>query len=430
MTIAESLTKLSTDIEAAYTAIGNKGGTVPSEKNTDNLATAIGTITGGGVRPPLPEYPYPIDEMQLVESEYGTIAYLRDDTVHYYTATSQMTLTLGTPITASTYNIVTLDDGFIVTNNILLAIRIGSSITTLGHGFLAQCPLLQAVYFSSDSSLTTVSDYVFYADSQLNCPLDIPEGVGSIGSYFLRGCTSFNQPVTLPTTLSSLGVNFMDSLSQFNQPVQLPAQITTIPDYFMRACRSFNQPISFSDRLTTIGLGFLNTCISFNSPVRLPETLKTIANGNGDAQGFLGGCTSFNQPIQLPASLTTIPGYFLAGCSNFNSPIEMRGSITAIGVRMLGACSSFTQPLRIPGTVRSVGTYFMHDCRNFVGPLTLETDAHPTDNYSLGTTLITAPAYATGVTLEGPYAQVWKDALPDRTASPYRKLLLAEEPTE
>lgn len=45
MSIATKLTKLETDITSAYTAVSNKGGTVPAHKNTENLADAITSIT-------------------------------------------------------------------------------------------------------------------------------------------------------------------------------------------------------------------------------------------------------------------------------------------------------------------------------------------------------------------------------------------------
>lgn len=47
MAIADKLTKLSTDISNAYDEIENKGGTIPANKNTDNLASAIGSISTG-----------------------------------------------------------------------------------------------------------------------------------------------------------------------------------------------------------------------------------------------------------------------------------------------------------------------------------------------------------------------------------------------
>ena len=46
MSIATNLQKLETDITNAYSMINTKGGTIPSNKNTNNLATAINSISG------------------------------------------------------------------------------------------------------------------------------------------------------------------------------------------------------------------------------------------------------------------------------------------------------------------------------------------------------------------------------------------------
>ena len=51
MSIATKLTKLETDITNAYSAINTKSGTIPQNKNTENLATAINSIPSGGVTP-------------------------------------------------------------------------------------------------------------------------------------------------------------------------------------------------------------------------------------------------------------------------------------------------------------------------------------------------------------------------------------------
>lgn len=48
MSIANKLTKLETDITNAYTAIDTKGGTIPTDKNTENLSDAISSIQTGG----------------------------------------------------------------------------------------------------------------------------------------------------------------------------------------------------------------------------------------------------------------------------------------------------------------------------------------------------------------------------------------------
>ena len=44
MSVATTLQQLATDLQNAYTAVSNKGGTVPTNKNSNNLATAISSI--------------------------------------------------------------------------------------------------------------------------------------------------------------------------------------------------------------------------------------------------------------------------------------------------------------------------------------------------------------------------------------------------
>ena len=48
MAISTELTKLNTNILNAYTKVGEKGGTVPANKNTSNLPSAIDSIPTGG----------------------------------------------------------------------------------------------------------------------------------------------------------------------------------------------------------------------------------------------------------------------------------------------------------------------------------------------------------------------------------------------
>lgn len=66
MSIATKLTKLETDITSAYDAVQTKGGTIPSDKNTNNLPTAINSIPSGG--------PTSITTFSIVNN--GTYGYL------------------------------------------------------------------------------------------------------------------------------------------------------------------------------------------------------------------------------------------------------------------------------------------------------------------------------------------------------------------
>ena len=50
MSISSEITRINTNIANAYTACNNKGATMPLTQNSANLATTIGTISGGGGR--------------------------------------------------------------------------------------------------------------------------------------------------------------------------------------------------------------------------------------------------------------------------------------------------------------------------------------------------------------------------------------------
>lgn len=72
-------------------------------------------------------------------------------------------------------------------------------------------------------------------------------------------------------------------------------------------------------------------------------------------------------------------------------------------------------------------TYFMHGCDNFVGPFYIpEYTNPPTDDASLAATRAETPMYTQGITLTGPGAAAWKEALPDLDGEGgfYRKLVV------
>lgn len=76
---------------------------------------------------------------------------------------------------------------------------------------------------------------------------------------------------------------------------------------------------------------------------------------------------------------------------------------------------------------KTVHPRFLKNCDNFTGELIVECDTNAFDisNDLLSTANQSAPEYQTGITLSGPYASALKTALPDRSTSPYRKLILS-----
>ena len=217
-----------------------------------------------------------------------------------------------------------------------------------------------------------------------------------IEAYCLQGC-KLEHPIDL-SNVTTVEVGFMSGSNQYNQPVSLP-KVVTIGNNFLNGCSSFDSQVTFSDSLTSVGTNFLYNCSSFNHQIIFPDSLKTIG------AGFMNICVSFNSAISL-------------------------GGVETIGSNFMTGCTAFAQSLTIPATISdntaTIGAPFMYNCNNFTGPLVCNA---PTRNQALGsstqtlaTTDSTAPMYATGVTLSGPYASIWKNRYSNRTSSPYRNL--------
>lgn len=76
MTIASEITKLNTNLGAAYTAVDSKGGTLPQAQNFDNLATAIESIpTGGGSTSKGINYATLLNDCVVTLAKKGKISY-------------------------------------------------------------------------------------------------------------------------------------------------------------------------------------------------------------------------------------------------------------------------------------------------------------------------------------------------------------------
>lgn len=196
-----------------------------------------------------------------------------------------------------------------------------------------------------------------------------------------------------------------------------------IPDYFCSGCENL-ETVTLPDTIHYIGFHVF-VYANINSQINLTN-VKFIG------ESFLEGNMSFNQPLSMP-NVEYIEDYFLGFCSNFNSPITLNDNIRVIDSAFMYECTSFAQSLTIPaglenfGTGDNPGSDFMRNCNSFTGPLVCNgpVDATiPIGNNSLSTNSASAAMYTTGITLTGPYAQAWKDALPDRTSSPYRKLIV------
>lgn len=98
---------------------------------------------------------------------------------------------------------------------------------------------------------------------------------------------------------------------------------------------------------------------------------------------------------------------------------------TVLAPNFLTYCPSFNQPLIIPESITTIQGNLLANCTSFANTIEVNTNALP-GSLAITSPWVGSPIHIRGVTLTGPYAQAWKDALPDRTTKPYRKLIVAE----
>lgn len=288
MTIADQLTKLTSDITNAYTAIEAKGGTIPAHKNTENLATSIESISGGGGGDTY-DIPY------FSGGQYGAIAYLdHNHEVAYYTATSSSDLSLTGA--GATEQVKLLPNGWPILKVHILAYSFGTATLNMGGSFLAYCYNLQELYGFENATL-----------------------LNGVGNNFMISCTSFNRPITFPSTITSIGTSPLDRCASLNSPVTLPPNITKLPNSFMANCYTFNQPITLPSSLTSVGNSFLIRCYSFNQDLTFPATFNAVGNT------FMQDCRSFTSTLNLGNSAGYADTYSLASMSA-NAPLFTQGA--------------------------------------------------------------------------------------------------------
>lgn len=161
MSIATQLTKLETDITNAYSAINTKGGTIPSNKNTENLQNAINSIPTG------PSNVY-IFTYTLSAHNSGNVALgtLPDD-VYSHRNDENFTVQM---INTTPSSLVQFDDyNIIVTNNSSLPKN--SSYTVYGHG-------------SRKNNATSVGQYaIYYPPKDTNNSVSL----GGLGKIWMNG---------------------------------------------------------------------------------------------------------------------------------------------------------------------------------------------------------------------------------------------------
>lgn len=219
MATADLITELNTDLSNAYAAIEENGGTVPENKNTNNLVSAIGSIEGGD----------PYDVPYFDGGDYGAVAFIKNDgSVGYYQFAKNNYYLLGQASYQTVGAIILIfSTGDILARFNIVAYSFGalSYPDNFPAGYLSNMPQLRRIYNLENTSLTGIGDSFLSDAFSFRGPLVLPPTLNTIGTSFLYNCHLFDQPLTIPQGVTSIGGSFLRDCDMFIGPLTVETAV-------------------------------------------------------------------------------------------------------------------------------------------------------------------------------------------------------------
>lgn len=191
MAIATELETLKTNITNAYNSINTKGGTIPTNKNTENLSSAIESIPSGGSDIP--------DNAHIVFSDYDNNGYVTKATIKtaWVTGTTKYIPGFVLQGTASAgwyiHN---------VCNNLTEIVIIPNDIKIIYQSAFQNCTSLKTI--NLPDSITTFNQSIFYNCQNLT-NIHLPDSLaGKLDSRCFYQCYKLSD-ITIPMGITSIG---------------------------------------------------------------------------------------------------------------------------------------------------------------------------------------------------------------------------------
>ena len=389
MSIATNLQKLETDITNAYSAIQTKGGTIPSDKNTNNLATAINSISGGGdavIEKDVNFYDY---DGTLVDSytssEFANLSSLPNNPTHEGLTAEGWNWTLSNAKTyVNNYGKLDIGQNYVTSDGktrLYVEIQEYKKHVYVGFGINGSATINWGDSTTSTLSGTSTStvvyaehtysqsgDYVISIESSATINIF---GTSSVGSYlFTRKNSAVNQnrgtlnsvkKIELGSniTIGAYAFAFMPSLETITMPT-----VSTIGAQSLYYCNSLKFCV-IPKGITSVPNSLFQNDDTLEG-VSLSETCSTI------------GTNAFNEcrklkRITIASGTTSLGSNIFQNCSSLEEVI-VSNTVTSLGSNCFYGCNvlEFT----IPSTLTSLGTYSFSNnnkVKGFVVPSSVHT---------------------------------------------------------
>lgn len=352
MSVSSELTKLNTNMQNAYTAVNNKGGTLPASQNMDNLATAIGSIPSGSTPVINTLNVTPTTSAQTITAPSGVDGY---SPINVSAVTSSIDSNIvagnikdGVPILgifgtyrginpSGTYNI-TLNGTYNITNYANVYVNVPATIT----GYI-EFPSYQvvngvaskrsgALIGNEFSNITSVGEnglyYAFYNNKGLTGYLNLSSltSIDDYGLYytFYRCSGLTGVDLSSLTSVGSYGISYAFYYCSGLTSADL-SLLTTVDSYGLYYTFYFcsgltgNLDLSSLTRIGSYGLCFAFDYCSGITSVNLSSL--TSVDRNGLVNAFYG-CTSLTD-IYFNSLTTTSFGSYI---NQFNAMLSSTGT--------------------------------------------------------------------------------------------------------
>ena len=375
MSISSEITRINTNISNAYTAVGNKGGTLPVTQNSANLATAISSITtGGGSSIPVQEkdinfydydgtllHSYTLAEVQEL-TELPELPTQQGLTCQGWNWTLADLKAEGKPTDVGAVYIT--DDGktrlyiHIATDtrmNVPLCLKVssgGSVDVNWGDGSdVENFPGNDFNNILPTHQYRTIGDYVITLNPIGNCTLTLG---GNSNSYCIMGNTQESNKVyqnMLTNVEVGNKVSYIDAYAFYNccslSKITIPNNVTKITSSAFYYCYSLSKIIVPSG-VTSIGSSAFYYCSSL-SKISIPSSVTSISNN------AFAYCCSLSK-ISIPNSITSITDSLFSNCQSL-SKIVISNNITIFGSAPFSNCYSLSK-ISIPSGITTLNSTF------------------------------------------------------------------------
>ena len=424
MSISSKLEKLAADITSAYSAVNTKGGTIPSNKNTENLANAITSIPqGGGSSVEGKDVNFYDYDGTLTNSytktEFLALSALPENPTHAgLTAqgwnwslsdaktyvTSYGMLDIGQNYVTDddkTRIYVTLDDDDFLSPHIRIGLNgsitidwgDGSNDTATGNNTAVMTDITHTYSSTGDYIIkitrdTNATQIAIVGDTWYYCRLLTDANYGrtyqvyikkvelgsnvTLGDYAFYGCY-YLETITIPNTITNFGTNGTFQYCSVLKGLTIPSGTTTIPQYFVYHSDLLkNVPMPKS--ITTINQYAFCYCslltrLMFSDNITSLSGTICINNPNLEVIVFPNSITTLSatsssntkvKKIILPNNITSLPSSICYGCTTLKE-INIPSGVTSIGTQAFYSCAALKK-VTIPNGITSIESMTFASC--------------------------------------------------------------------